>query len=160
MFVKFVKWHKDKGESNIQMTEPSFKILTCYKDRSKPKKMKFNKDKVKELHLGFKKINCQNTSWGLFVLTALQVKNISGRVWVTSILIRTKTNTSINLKKHGIWCVIKLTEDQWCTSTFLRTFWPSVCLLWENVYSVLLPIFKLDLFFFFFAIELYEFFGY
>ena len=40
---------------NEQMTELSFKILTCYKDRSKPKKMKFNKDKVKELHLGFKK---------------------------------------------------------------------------------------------------------
>ena len=49
--------------------------------------------------------------------------------------------------------------DQRCPSTFLCTFWPSVCLLWENVYSVLLSIFfvvvfllsifKLDLFFFF-----------
>ena len=34
-------------------------------------------------------------------------------------------------------------------SIFSCNCWPSACLLWKNVYSDLLPIFKLDCFFFF-----------
>ena len=37
-------------------------------------------------------------------------------------------------------------------NTFLCTCWPFVCPLWRNVFSGLLPIIKLD-FFFFFGIE-------
>ena len=43
------------------------------------------------------------------------------------------------------------------SSIFSFTRWPSVCLLWKNVCSDPLPISKI-LFFFFFAVELYEFF--
>ena len=43
-------------------------------------------------------------------------------------------------------------------STFSSTCWPFIYVLWENVYSVPLPIFNWVVYFF--AIELYEFFMY
>ena len=43
-------------------------------------------------------------------------------------------------------------------SIFSCACWPSVCILWRNVYSGLLPIFQLGCLFF--AVELYELFVY
>ena len=40
-------------------------------------------------------------------------------------------------------CISLMVSD---VEHLLHAFWPSVCYLWENVYSYMLPIFKLDFF--------------
>ena len=48
---------------------------------------------------------------------------------------------------------LHFSNNQWCWAFFSCVYWPSVCLLWRNVYLGLLSIFWLGCLFF---VELYE----